>query len=155
MAADWHPADGFDTPALCLFISTAYVSCMGHIMANRNIFNIGHCVIKQCCMYAKKYKAWITRKTASTRIIETFDTFKTFWAAKFMLVNQMAVPASMHSYGMAAGNNDHSIVSYDKSIANFGATYTTTQEFVKSQGSRIASMQGQLWAMQQYCMTLQ
>jgi hypothetical protein len=47
---------------------------------------------------------------------------------------------------MAAINEDDA--SYGKSIANFGAAYATSQESVKSQGTTIASMQGQLQAMQ-------
>ncbi len=82
-------------------------------------------------MYAKEYKAWIAHKAKCPRIVETFDTFKTFWAAKITLVNQTAVPASMHGYGMAAINNDNSVVSYSKSIANFGAAYATTHKSVK------------------------
>jgi hypothetical protein len=42
---------------------------------------------------------------------------------------------------MAATNNNDSIVSYGKSIANFGAACTTTQESFKLQGMTIALMQ--------------
>jgi hypothetical protein len=62
-------------------------------------------------------------------------------------MNQTAIPASMHGYGMATVNNDDSLVLYGKSIANFGAARTAMQESVKSQGTTIASMQGQLQAM--------
>jgi hypothetical protein len=86
---------------------------------------------------------------------QIFDYFKTFWAAKITLVNQTAIPASQYGYRMAATNNDDFVVSYGKSIANFGAAYATTQESVKSQGTMIAAMQSQLNAMSQYCMALQ
>jgi hypothetical protein len=72
-----------------------------------------------------------------------------------MLVNQTVVPTSMHGYGMAAVKNDDSVVSYSKSIANFGAAYTTTHKSIKTHSLTIASMQGQLQAMQQFCMVLQ
>ena len=72
-----------------------------------------------------------------------------------MLVNQTAVPASLHGYGMAAVNDDNTVALYGESIANFGAAYAATQESVKTQGTTIASMQTQLQAMQQYCMGLQ
>jgi hypothetical protein len=155
MASDWHPANGFDTLSLRLFTGAAYASCTGYTMADCNIVDIGLCVIKWCGMYAKEYKAWIARESKCPRIVETFDMFKTFWAAKITLVNQTAVPASMHGYGRAAVNDDDSIVSYGKSIANFGAAYTTTHESVKSHSLMIPSMQGQLQAMQQFCMALQ
>ncbi len=38
--------------------------------------------------------------------------------------------------------------------ANFGAVYAATQELVKSQGMTIVLLQGQMQAMQQYCMAL-
>jgi hypothetical protein len=72
-----------------------------------------------------------------------------------MLVNQTAIPAGLHGYGMAAVNDEDSVVSYSESIANFGTAYATTQELVKAQGMTIVSMQGQLQAMQKYCMALQ
>ncbi len=110
--------------------------------------------MKQCRMYGKEYKAWIACEAIRPRIVETVNKFKTFWAAKITLVNQTTIPASMHGYGMAAVNNNDSVALYAESIANFGAAYTATQELVKSQGAMIASMQGQMQAMQQYCMAL-
>jgi hypothetical protein len=114
MAADWHPANRFDILALRLFTCAVYAGCTGYTMADRDIANIGLRVIKWCGMYAKEYKAWIASKAKCPRIVETFDTFKMFWAAKIKLVNQTAVPASMHGYGMAAVNNDNSFVLYGK-----------------------------------------
>jgi hypothetical protein len=55
---------------------------------------------------------------------------------------------------MAAVNDNDSVALYEESIANFGAAYAATQEAVKSQGTAIASMQGQMQAMQQYCMVI-
>jgi hypothetical protein len=52
-------------------------------------------------MYGKEYKAWIAHDAIRPCIVETVDTFKMFWAAKITLVNQTAIPASMHGYGMA------------------------------------------------------
>jgi hypothetical protein len=83
-------------------------------------------------------------------------SFKEFWSSKIALVNQTAIPASLHGYGMAIFNNDNgSTISYGKSIANFGAAYAATQESVKMQGSTIVLLQSQVNAMQQYCMALQ
>ncbi len=104
-------------------------------------------------MYGKEYKAWIACKTVRPHIIKTVNMFKMFWATKITLVNQTAI-ANMHGYRMAAMNNDDSVILYGESIANFGAAYAAMQESMKSQGTAIASMQGQLQAMQQYCMAL-
>ena len=57
---------------------------------------------------------------------------------------------------MDALNNDDTMASYGKSIANFGAGYATTQKSVKTQGMMIAKMQTQLQTMyHQFCMGLQ
>jgi hypothetical protein len=106
-------------------------------------------------MYAKEYKASIACKAIHPKITITFDFFKTFWAAKITLVNQTAVPTSQYGYGMAATNNDDSVVSYGETISNFGAAYVATQESVKLQGTTIVAMQSQLNAMSQYCKALQ
>jgi hypothetical protein len=106
-------------------------------------------------MYAKEYKAWIACKAICPRIVKTFDSFKTFWAAKITLFNQTAIIASQYGYRMTVTNNDNSVISYGESIANFGAAYTATQESVKSQGTTITVMQSQLYAVPQYCIALQ
>jgi hypothetical protein len=106
-------------------------------------------------MYAKESKAWIAREAIHPRIIKTFDSFKSFWAAKITLVNQAAIPASQYGYGMAATTNNDFIVSCGETIANFGTVYPITQESIKLQGTMITSMQSQLNAMSQYCMVLQ
>ena len=146
MAANWHPTNGFDALILRLFTGAAYASSAGFRMNDVNIVDIGLHIIKQCGMYGKEYKAWIARKTVRP--------FKTFWAANITLVNQTAILASMHGYRMAAVNNDDFVALYGESIANSGAPYAAMQELVKSQGKTIASMQGQMQAMQQYCMVL-
>ncbi len=154
MAANWHPTDGFNALIFHLFTRAAYASSVGSKMNNVDINNIGLRIIMQCGMYGEEYKAWIAREAIRPCIVETVDTFKVFWATKITLVNQTAMPTSMHGYGMAAVNDDNSVPSYGELIANFGAKYAATQESVKSQGATIASMQGQMQAMQQYCMAL-
>jgi hypothetical protein len=151
MATNWHPADGFDALILRLFTGAVYASSAGFMMNDIDIVNIGHRTIKQCGMYGKEYKAWIACEAIRPCIIKMVDTFKTSWAAKITLVNQTTIPASMYSYRMAAMNDDDSIISL---ILNFGAAYAAMQESVKSQGTTIALMQGQMQAMQQYCMAL-
>jgi hypothetical protein len=148
MAANWHPPKGFDALILRLFTGAAFASSAGCKMNDLDIVDIGLRIIKQCGMYGEEYKAWIARKVICPHIVEMFDTFKMFWAAKNMLVNQTVIPTGLHGYGMAAMNDDDSIVSYGESIVNFGAAYAATQELVKAQGTTIALVQGQLQVMQ-------
>ncbi len=79
-------------------------------MNDVNIVDISLRIIKQCGMYGKEYKAWIACKTVRPRIIKMVDRFKRFWVTKITLVNQTTIPASMHGYGMAAVNNDKSVI---------------------------------------------
>jgi hypothetical protein len=156
MAADWHPTDGFDSLIHRLFTGAGYSSSAGYPMHDADIIDIGLRVIKRCGMYSEEYKQWIAREAIRPKIVETFSSFKTFWADKIALVNQTAIPASLHGYGMAAiDDDDASVTSYGESIANFGAAYAATQESIKTQGTTIASLQSQLGAMQQYCMAVQ
>jgi hypothetical protein len=142
MATDWHPANGFDALILRLFTRAAYPSRAGFKTNDINIANIGLHIIKQCGMYGEEYKAWIACKAIRPRIVKSVDTFKMFWATKITLVNQTAIPASMHGYGMATVNDDDSVVLYGESIANFGAAYTATQESVKSRARRSRQCRG-------------
>jgi hypothetical protein len=121
MAADWHPADRFDALILRLFTGAVYTSSVGFKMNNVNIIDTGLHIIKQCGKYGEENKAWIACKAIRPRIVKTVDTFKTFRASKITLVNQTAIPASMHGYGMAAVNNDDSVALYWELIANFGS----------------------------------
>jgi hypothetical protein len=105
-------------------------------------------------MYSKEYKNWIARKNETPPIVETIDSFNEYWADAIALVNQTAVPASQHGYGMAAMENDAAIASYSKSLANFGAAYAATQESMKTQATTMAAMQGQLTNIQQFCMAV-
>jgi hypothetical protein len=156
MATDWHPADGFENLVLCIFSSGFNASCASYPMVDHNIVNIGLRVIKQYGMYTEDYKAWIACKSIWPNIVETLETFKDFWSSKISLVSQTAIFANLHGYGMAAVNNKgDSIVLYDELIANFGAAYAATQELVKNRGMTIESLQGQINAIQQYCMALQ
>ncbi|KAL3792547.1 hypothetical protein ACHAW5_007907, partial [Stephanodiscus triporus] len=156
MAADWHPADGFDSLIHRLFTGAGYASSAGYPMNDGDVIDIGLRVIKRCGMYSEEYKQWIAREAISPKVIETFDSFKKFWADKIALVNQTAIPASLHGYGMAAVNDDDATInSYSESIANFGVAYAATQESVRTQGTTIAALQSQLGAMQQYCMAVQ
>jgi hypothetical protein len=156
IASNWHPVDGFNVLVLHLFSGAVFAGCTGFLMNDCDIVDTGLHVIKRCGMYGKDYKAWIARKAIRPKIVETLDTFKMFWAATITLVNQTAIPASLHGNRMAAINDkDASVALYGESITNFGATYAATQESAKSQGSTIVTLQGQVDTMQQYCMSLQ
>jgi hypothetical protein len=124
MAANWHPSDGFDALILRLFTGATYTSSAGFKMNNIDIVNICLCIIKQCGMYGKEYKAWIAHEAIRPCIVEMVDMFKMFWAAKITLVTQTAIPASMHGYGMAATNNNDSVVLHGEWTVNFGTAYT-------------------------------
>ncbi len=154
MAADWHPSDGFEPLTTRLFIGASYASAARYSIRDRDVIDIGLRVIKRCGMYSEEYKGWIARKNEQPPIVETIDSFKECWADAIALVNQTAVPAAQHGYGMAAMDDDTSIASYSKSLANFGATYATTQESMKSQATTTAAMQGQLANIQQFCMAV-
>jgi hypothetical protein len=154
MAADWHPSDGFEPLATRLFIGASYVSAARYPMRDQDIINIGLRVIKRCGMYSEEYKGWIARENEQPPIVEMIDSFKVYWADAIALVNQTAVPAAQHGYGVAAMDDDTSIASYSKSLANCGAAYAAMQESMKSQATIMAAMQGQLANIKQFCMAV-
>ena len=123
-------------------------------MRNCNVIDIGLRFIKRCGMYSKEYKNWIAWENKSPPIVKTSDSFKEYWSGAIALVNQMAAPASQHGYNMAAVDKDASIALYTKMMLNFGAAYGATQESMKSQASSLATMQGQLTNIQQFCMAV-
>jgi hypothetical protein len=131
MAAEWHPADGFEPLATRLFIGASYLSAARYPMRECNVIDIGLRVIKQWGMYSKEYKNWIARESKSPPIVETMDSFKEYWSGGIALVNQTAAPASQHGYGMAAVDNDALIASYNETLTNFGAAYVAMQETIK------------------------
>jgi hypothetical protein len=55
---------------------------------------------------------------------------------------------------MAAMNKDVLLASYSESLANFDAAYAATQKSIKTQATSLASMQGQLTNIQQFCMNV-
>jgi hypothetical protein len=123
-------------------------------MDNCDVIDIGLRGIKCCGMYSKEYKNWIARENDTPAIVKTINSFKEYWANAIALVNQMAVPASQHGYGMAAMDDNASLALYNESLANFGAAYAATQESIKIQVTSLASMQGQPTNIQQFCMNV-
>jgi hypothetical protein len=131
MAADWHPSDGFEPLATCLFIGASYASAACYPMEDCDIIDIGLRVIKCCSMYSKEYKGWIVQENKLPPITKTVETFKNYWSEAITLVNQMASPAVQHNYSMTAMDNNATCASYGETIANFGTAYAATQETMK------------------------
>jgi hypothetical protein len=116
MAANWHPSKGFMPLTTCLFIGASYARTACYLMKDHNVINIGLCVIKHCGMYSEEYKNWIAHKNKSPPIVESIESFKEYWANVIMLVNQMAILAANHGYGVAAGDNDTLLTLYGKCL---------------------------------------
>ena len=83
MAADWHPANGFEPLATRLFIGASYASAARYPVDNPGVIDIGLRVIKRCGMYSEEYKNWIPRENKTPPIV------KLNWANAIALVNQM------------------------------------------------------------------
>jgi hypothetical protein len=144
MAAIWHPSQGFEPLATRLFISASYASAARYPMDNRDVIDISLRIIKQCGLYDKEYKNWILHENAVPPIVETIDSFEEYWADAIALVNQTAVPAWQHGYGVTAMEDDASVAANNDSLANFGAAFAATQETMKSQADSLVAMQNQL-----------
>ncbi len=144
MAATWHPSKGFEPLAMRLFIGASYASAARYLMDDCDVIDIGLRIIKHCGMYAKEYKNWISCKNAVPSIVETINSFKKYWANAIALVNQTAIPASQHGYGMTAMDDVALVAAYDDSLANFGTTFAAMQETMKNQAESLVAMQTQL-----------
>jgi hypothetical protein len=127
-----------------LFTNASYASAACYPMDDRDVIDIGLCVIKHCGMYTKEYKNWILHKNAVPPIIEMINSFKEYWANAIALINQTAVLALQHGYGMTTMDYNTSVASYYDSLANFGATFAAMQETMKSQADSLVAMQNQL-----------
>jgi hypothetical protein len=154
MAADWHPSNGFEPLATHLFIGASYASAARYPMDDHDVIDIGLRIIKRCGMYSEEYKNWIAHENETLAIVKKINSVKEYWANAIALVNQTAVPASQHCCGMAAMDNNALLALYSESLANFGAAYAATQESIKTQATSLASMQGQLTNIQQFCMNV-
>jgi hypothetical protein len=154
MAATWHPSNVFEPLAMCLFIGTSYASAACYPMDDHDVIDIGLGVIKHCGMYVEECKYWISHKNAVPPIIKMIDSFKEYWANGIALINQTAVLALQHGYGMTTLNNKTSVTSYSDPLANFGAAYAAVQETMKSQANSLVAMQSQLVNIQQFCMAI-
>jgi hypothetical protein len=144
MAATWHPSKCFEPLATCLFIGASCASAACYLMDNHDVTDIGLRVIKHCGMYTKEYKNWISRKNTVPQIIKTIVSFKKCWANVIALVNQTAVLALQHGYGMTAMVDDTLVALYSDLLANFGAVFAAIHETMKSKTNSLVTMQNQL-----------
>ena len=144
MAATWHPSKCFEPLATCLFIGASCASAACYLMDNHDVTDIGLRVIKHCGMYTKEYKKWISRKNTVPQIIKTIISFKKCWANVIALVNQTAVLALQHGYGMTAMVDDTLVALYSDLLANFGAVFAAIHETMKSKTNSLVTMQNQL-----------
>ena len=71
---------------------------------------------------------WILHGNKNASKTDNFVSFKTFWENAVQIVVYISVPASQHSYGMAATDNDTDKQSLLDPVSNFGTAYPTTQE---------------------------
>jgi hypothetical protein len=122
-------------------------------MDNHDIIDIdiGLRIIKHCGMYTKEYKNWILHENAVPPIIKTINSFKEYWDGTIALVNQNAVLALQHGYGMTTMDDDALVATYNDLLVSFGAAFAATQETMKSQADSLVTMQNQL-ANIQLCM---
>jgi hypothetical protein len=153
MASTWPPSKGFEPLAMRLYIGASYASATCYPMDDRDVINIGLHVIKHCGMYPKEAKNWILSKNAVPQIVKTINSFKEYWADAIAFINQTAVPASQHGYGMTAMDEDVSVALHGDSLVNFGATFAAMQDTMKSQTNSLVAMQNQL-ANSQLCMNV-
>jgi hypothetical protein len=144
MAATWHPSKGFEPLTMRLFIGTSCASTVSYPVHDRDVIDIDLRVIKHCGIYAKEYKNWILHENAVPPNVKTIDSFKEYWANAIAIVNQTAVPALQHGYGMTAMDDDGLVAAYNDSLVNFGATFAATQETMKNQAGNFVTMQNQL-----------
>jgi hypothetical protein len=57
MATSWHPSEGFEPFAMCLFIGASYASTARYSMDDHDVIDIGMRIIKHFGMYAREYKS--------------------------------------------------------------------------------------------------
>jgi hypothetical protein len=130
-----------------------HASAARYPMDNRDVIDIGLCIIKCCRMYAKEYKNWISCNNAVPLIVKMIDSLKEYWANAIALVNQTAILASQHGYGMTAMDDDALVAAYNDSLMKFGAAFAAMQETIKNQANSLVAMQTQL-ANIQLCMNV-
>jgi hypothetical protein len=123
-------------------------------MDDHNVIDIGLRVIKHCGIYTKEYRNCLLSEKAVPPIAKMINSFKEYWADGIALLNQTAVPALQHGYGMTAMDNDALVTLYGDLLANFGAMYAITQEIMKIQADSLVAMQNQIANIHKFCMAV-
>jgi hypothetical protein len=142
MALEWHPSQGFQLLAVCLFRGATFVNLAKHPIPDDDIVNIGIPIIHRTGLFVEEYKAWITRGYNPTNNMD-FSAFHTFWETAVNIVSFTATLALQHGYGMNAVEDNPSAASLTDAISNFGMAYATTQESLHNNNAFINAMQGQ------------
>jgi hypothetical protein len=107
MALEWHPSQGFELLIARLFCGATFANLAKYPIPNADIVDIGIRVLHRTGLFAKEYKAWITRGNDATNTMNSV-AFRSFWETAVNIAAFTATPASQHGYGMAAANNDAS-----------------------------------------------
>jgi hypothetical protein len=105
-----------------------------------DIVDISIRVLHRTGLFAKEYKAWITRGDDPCNSM-TFAAFHSFWETAVNIAAFMATSASQHGYGMAADKDNASTASLTNAVNNFGAAFAATQESLRSNNASINTLQ--------------
>jgi hypothetical protein len=77
MALEWHPPQGLELLVAHLFRGATFTNLAKHPIPDNDIVNIDICIIHQTGLFAKKYKAWITRGNNTANNMD-FAAFRSF-----------------------------------------------------------------------------
>ena len=143
MALEWHPSQGFELLVARLFRGATFANLAKYPIPDDDIVDIGIRVLHCTGLFAKEYKAWITRGNNAKNLMN-FAVFHAFWETAVNIAAFTATPASQHRYSMAATEDDASTTLLTDAVNNFGVAYAATQESLQSSNATISAMQGQL-----------
>ena len=95
MGLEWHLLQGFELLVARLFCGATFANLAKYPIPNADIVNIGIRVLHRTGLFAKEYKAWITRGDNATNTMD-FAAFCTFWDSAVNIAAFTATPASQH-----------------------------------------------------------
>jgi hypothetical protein len=138
-----RPNSRFELLVPRLFRGAIFSNLAKHPIPDDDIVNIGICVIHQTGLFAEEHKAWITRCDNPTNNMD-LAAFRSFWETTVNIASFTATPASQHSYGMNAIENDPSAAYLTNAVSDFGAAYAAMQGSLCNNNASINAMQGQI-----------